>query len=512
MSSIHPSPPDDPLLMSQQKTTASGPVKAEVQQQQQPAIDEEEDVEATSVTAAEPIDDYDESINDYNDIPTICLSSLRTSFENDFQAVRTELGHRAEAPSEDEAYVEDTEELARQKYDVEEGHDERIAAKHESSDNEELEKEPEECKPRRQRLVSDAGVTVEFDLDAKPGQKHEGVQVIANPIHIPGPGDESFRSGADLELGDEEPLPYPFSQSSAARHANNRAIVNSAGAHRAALISATIVKDSETDDVGITVKPDEMVIHSVDFDDNPIVRNCPFRPGDTVLSINGRRTENMEPAEATQLLRESTGFVTIVVHNSGGHPCLIETLITKQYKHQRSGMGLKSTGERDLRVSSVNENGLFAHSLLNVGDRILTINDVDVTEVDARVACDIIRNSEEYVRVVARTRHTTGVVVAEVSTRGSSTFGVTLPAVAEGGEIEAVDDTCWLFRKRQERRMLFACLAVMLTAILAVGISFIGNVTTMSTTTNSSGAHTLIEGNNTTVNTTDHGMGSNNGG
>ena len=153
---------------------------------------------------------------------------------------------------------------------------------------------------------------------------------------------------------------------------------------------------------------------------------------------------------------------------------MVETMITKANKNQRSGMGLKSTGERDLRVSSINENGLFAHSLLNVGDRILAINNVDCTEMDARVACDIIRNAPSKVTVVARVRHTHGLVVAEVSNQGLDATENFLASVPEAttarvpGEIHAVDDTCSMNLSQRQRMLLKAFIGALLVAMTVV--------------------------------------------
>lgn len=495
MSTVHPE--QTPPLPS----TSSPPPKIhpETQSTKVEVVFEGDIEEATSVTAAEPMEDDHESIHDEG-IPTIRLSSLGMAMESDIQKVRDELGKTISTSRDDDDEDEDEEEH----HELPKDHEFDAAEQYDHFDHQKFNRDSSDSsslKPQRQRLVSEEGVIAEFDLDAKPDENNEDVQIVADPIHVCGPGDESFRStGCDLEMGDVDPLPYgssslhPGEALSPGAIPASDAIIQFAG-HRAALVSATIIKPNEADNIGIRLKDDEPIIYSIDFEHdedenenadtrededggegntppgNRIWIDCPFRPGDHVLSINSRRTENMEPGEAQRLLRESTGFVTIVVHNQGGHPCLIETLITKQYKNQRSGMGLKSTGDRDLRVSSINENGLFAHSLLNGGDRILSINDVDVTEVDARVACDIIKNSSLHVRVVARTRHTTGVVVAEVSTRGSSTFGSVRATAAEPNEIEAVDDTCRILMKQREQWMVGVCLICLIIAVV-LGVTY----------------------------------------
>lgn len=481
-------------------------------------------VAVASVTAAEPIDDDEDSQLHDSQIPTIRLSSLGGTLEKDFDKVRAELDI-----------------LPSDSYDEEEGSgalshfsDENIRHMHSSSNSVEKGRclishaptkvqevsdsrsgpvSPQESeefavehtlqtplpRPEMRRMISSDGVVAEFDLNGgdvgvPSDESNAPDDVMAQAVEI----DASFRSMSmrsmeDLELGDEEPLPYPGRRQSSSRSGSrvnsepcNRAgsgtLLGSAiGTHaRAELLSATVIKNSPTEQIGINLLRDETVVYSIsrgeEDEGSSLLRNCPFQAGDRLLSVNNKRTQHMDSSEVARMLREASGFITIVVHNPGGDPCLHETMITKANRNQRSGMGLKSTGARDLRVSSINENGLFAQSLLNVGDRILSINEVDVTEVDARVACDIIKNAPDRVTVVARTAHTTGVVVAEVSTRGlrSSFSEHMLTAVPESGsatnsgdEIEAVDDAFQMTRQQREQLFMGLCLILIVVAIMA---------------------------------------------
>jgi hypothetical protein len=63
-------------------------------------------------------------------------------------------------------------------------------------------------------------------------------------------------------------------------------------------------------------------------------------------------------------------------------------------------------------VSSVDVDGLFAHSLLNVSDTCISINGIACNEnINATVAATITRTSS-FVTIVAKTRHETGEAVA----------------------------------------------------------------------------------------------------
>ena len=513
-------------MSSQQQYHDSNEEQEENDVEQQQLQEEGE----SSVTAAEPIDDDQHCVWDDSRIPTIRLSSLGGSLEEDFEAVQAEYHGNKSGSSGDEemgdAHDHDGEaDMSERYYDAEEEmtmtatslvaapKSAAACALREDEDSTSAPSSEEmlvdqslllPSKPGRQRLVSEDGVIAEFDIDggslshraargegsAENDTSDDEVRVVAEAIEI----DASFRSVGDLELGDEEPLPYSGRRSSfsslRARALGHSSASGGGGGGRSSgilrsatgqyarpeLISATVIKNSPMEQIGISLLRDETAVYSISREEESLLKDCPFQAGDKILSINNKRTEHMDSAEAARVLREVTGFITIVVHNPPGDPCLIETMITKANKNQRSGMGLKSTGERDLRVSSINENGLFAQSLLNVGDRILSINNCDVTEVDARVACDIIKNAPNHVTVVARSRHTHGVVVAEVSSRGlnNASSDNVLTSVPEGTtlrrhEIEAVDDTCSMGRRQREQLIIGACIGIIIVAVM-VGV------------------------------------------
>ena len=511
-----------------------------VEVEQQLDLQLQEDLEA-SVTAAEPIDDEEDYLLlDDTAIPTIRLSSLGTELlEDELETVQAEyddssrrgndiinsIKENGSGSSADEEMGNANRSACHEQQLQKVAATPKLVAEDCSASGLSPEEilvgqrqllVPKEQPSARQRLVSEDGIITEFDInggsislrsaaagggsgdgDAENDVSDDDVHIVAEAIEL----DASFRSVNDLELGDEDPLPYPgrpLSFSSLRARALGRSNATGAsgggrsgggsneratGAMRSAtgqfarpeLISATVIKNSPHEQIGISLLRDDTVVYSISHEEDSLLKDCPFQAGDKVLSINNKRTEHMDSAEAARMLREVTGFITIVVHNITGDPCLIETMITKANKNQRSGMGLKSTGDRDLRVSSINENGLFAQSLLNVGDRILSINNADVTEVDARVACDIIKNAPNHVTVVARSRHTHGVVVAEVSNRGLSTNNASaenvLASVPEAtalrtNEITAVDDTCSMSKQQREQLIIGVCIGLIIAGVM----------------------------------------------
>ena len=88
-------------------------------------------------------------------------------------------------------------------------------------------------------------------------------------------------------------------------------------------------------------------------------------------------------------------------------------------------------------VSSVAEDGLFAHSLLNASDTCISINGIACDEnINATAAATIIRTSSSFVTIVAKTRHETGVVVAASAMAPPLTPSTTAAATYDATAVE----------------------------------------------------------------------------
>jgi hypothetical protein len=79
------------------------------------------------------------------------------------------------------------------------------------------------------------------------------------------------------------------------------------------------------------------------------------------------------------------------------------------------GIGVKRNARGSLEVSKVSADGLFAHSLVNIGDRVISINNVGCNQLDPIAALDIIRDCPSYITLLTETQHETGVVLAAAS-------------------------------------------------------------------------------------------------
>ena len=182
---------------------------------------------------------------------------------------------------------------------------------------------------------------------------------------------------------------------------------------RAEFLSATLHKPTPEAKLGITIAPDEHGdIRITGLSETGSVQHSPLCVGDKLLSINGKNCTDMDNGVAGELLRSVAGTITIIVHNEGGSPHKVETMVEKAAPTASVGIGVHQTYSGTLNVSKVEASGLFAHSLLNVGDRVIAVNQINCRRMDARTVVQMIRNAPKYVTLLTETQSTAGVVLA----------------------------------------------------------------------------------------------------
>lgn len=185
---------------------------------------------------------------------------------------------------------------------------------------------------------------------------------------------------------------------------------------RAEFISVTFVKKTADVRLGIAISEqrDGTNLISKLRSDGPLSFS-PLRVGDKVLSINNKSCVDFDRGAATELLRQLVGTITIVVQNIGGDPKLVETMVEKAVVDSVVGIGVRRNARGSLEVVKVSAQGLFAHSLVNVGDRMIAINSIGCGSLDPITALDIIRSAPRYVTLLTETQHQTAFVLAAAS-------------------------------------------------------------------------------------------------
>ena len=187
---------------------------------------------------------------------------------------------------------------------------------------------------------------------------------------------------------------------------------------RSEFISASLRKTSVDADLGISFREAHdgtgFTISELSREGLIGTSNAPFQVGDTVISINSCSCDRMDhPSKAATLLQTAPVEITLVVRNSGGDPLQIETMITKPSPRYPVGIGFSCLDSLEqVNVSCILEDGLFAQSLLTVGDEIVSINGITCRGLDSDAVADIVRSAPDYVTIIAKKFLGNGVVLA----------------------------------------------------------------------------------------------------
>ena len=145
----------------------------------------------------------------------------------------------------------------------------------------------------------------------------------------------------------------------------------------------------------------------------------PIRVGDKVLSINGIDLTDLHRARL--MCRELDGLqgkITVVVEVEGGDPSLVGAMVSKETPDSAVGIGLRNSQYGYVKISYIAADGLLANSLMNVGDKVLSINELNCRAIvgstmpTSREASDVIKKATKTVTIIAKTRLDTGVVLS----------------------------------------------------------------------------------------------------
>lgn len=210
---------------------------------------------------------------------------------------------------------------------------------------------------------------------------------------------------------------------------------------RAEFISATVIKRTSHQIIGIGIRDvplandiavDVYALVISSIDPQGLLEGGPLRVGDHILSINGKSSSTMDKNVAVAYLSqlEQGTLTTIVVRNPApdARPNRVETMVEKMSDDSAVGLGVASRGgQRKLYVSKVLADGLFAHSLLNIGDHVLSVNGVDVNSpgnsFSPNEVIEMIKASSK-VTIVTDSPHSTGMVLTH-------SHGYSVPVVPE---------------------------------------------------------------------------------
>mmetsp|Transcript_102773 Transcript_102773/g.154076 ORF Transcript_102773/g.154076 Transcript_102773/m.154076 type:complete len:547 (-) Transcript_102773:289-1929(-) len=141
-----------------------------------------------------------------------------------------------------------------------------------------------------------------------------------------------------------------------------------------------------------------------------LLADFPLTNGMRLHSINHRPCIDWEASRALKLLRETDGVIHLVAQNLKGDAGLV--MASAQKSATSIGVSFRGSSGRRLKLCDIRADGLFAHSVLNVGDTVLAINRISCEQRRPKEAVDIVKQARDTVTILARSRSANVVVIA----------------------------------------------------------------------------------------------------
>jgi hypothetical protein len=180
---------------------------------------------------------------------------------------------------------------------------------------------------------------------------------------------------------------------------------------RPGLLSATVCKGPQ-DENGLLLANTNGSVTIAGFEQDGMFKVAPFEIGDRLMSVNSVSCEGMDADRVVNLIQNAENIVTVVVRAPNGRADLVSSMVRKNRPETLVGVTLTERGH-NIVISKIAEDGLLAHTLLNVGDTCLSINGTKITpNMNARASAALILISPEFVTIKTKKERETGVVVA----------------------------------------------------------------------------------------------------
>ena len=128
--------------------------------------------------------------------------------------------------------------------------------------------------------------------------------------------------------------------------------------------------------------------------------NSPIRVNHILVSINEKKSEDLDGANLAQLLNDTFGWVKLGFVNPRGDVNLVESMITKSDPKGKVGVSFKKSKNGSLKVDWIHPDSKFKLSLFS-GDSVISINGTPVAHLDPKVAKELVQSSPQRITIMA---------------------------------------------------------------------------------------------------------------
>jgi hypothetical protein len=135
-----------------------------------------------------------------------------------------------------------------------------------------------------------------------------------------------------------------------------------------------------------------------------LLADSSLQVGDEVVSLNGIHCASWSSTQAADLLKETMGFVSIIVEDPNGDPNEKEAIVFKDHPQDRLGISFQNDADGKLRIETIRRNGLLGFDCpLNTDDYVISINSIPCSEMNSNLARSMVVESPGKVTIVTTT-------------------------------------------------------------------------------------------------------------
>lgn len=252
------------------------------------------------------------------------------------------------------------------------------------------------------------------------------------------------------------------------------------GMGRPAFISVRIEKATPELKLGITFRSasGELLIGNI-TPESPL-SSSPLQRGDRLINLDDHpNVSNWTALEAAKYIRQKHGLISFVVQTKHGDPNISEAVVYKSTGQEHLGISFYNDKGR-LRIRSISSEGLLGDtSVLNPGDFVVSMNGVDVAQVEASLVLEMIRSAMGMIALRVMNSDSADISVRKINESRMSSLRFSDLVVATPGEMTSWDIESGFMRRNYAEFLISpGFMSVKLykpTSATKVGITFVNN-------------------------------------
>ncbi len=166
--------------------------------------------------------------------------------------------------------------------------------------------------------------------------------------------------------------------------------------------------------LGISFDDSDGTLTIASINGSGVLWASPLKAGFEVMAIDGRVCTSWTKAATMEYFKSRQTDITILARNPVGNACYVVAQAPKFSPRAKVGLSFRKQGSGPLRIGLVNQDSIYAGSILNEEDDVISINGVSARILTTSEAVSIVELATDTVTILARTNSRNGIVLASL--------------------------------------------------------------------------------------------------